>query len=372
MITLGTVNISEKTKKLMQEALNKGIIGQEGDYIKKFEELLAGFFKVKHAVAVANGTLADACALAAAKYEDSCQRKEVIVPALTFISQINAIYYNHLKPVFIDVNYDYQINTEKIEEKINENTLAIMPTHLLGWSAEMGKILSLAKKYNLYVIEDSCEALGSRYQNQLCGTIGDMGCFSFFTSHTISTGEGGAVVTNNDKLANLLRLIRNHGRKSERLEDKFIFPSIGFSAKMNVLEAIIGLGIIDELPQYIERRYQNMIKLNTLLGKNCFSEKGKRYAVPHAYPIMLESKEIRDKLLKLLPEKFGIEVRQIFYSIPTQSEAYKFLEEKEGTYLIAEDIGRRGLYVPCHQNLSEKDIIKIFNTLKIKKIIKNE
>lgn len=369
MIFLGTANISNKTKSLMEQALNKGVIGQ-GDYIREFEERLADFFKVKQAIAVANGTLADACALAAAKYEDGCQRKEVIVPALTFISQINAIYYNHLKPVFIDVDYDYQINTEKIEEKINENTLAIMPTHLLGWPAEMEKIISLAKKYNLYVIEDACEALGSRYQNQLCGTIGDMGCFSFFPSHTISTGEGGVVVTNNDKLANLLRLLRNNGRKSEKPEDKFIFPSIGFSAKMNTLEAIIGLGVIDELPQHIERRHQNMIKLNTLLGKNCFSEKGERYTVPHAYSIMVESKEIRDKLLKLLPEKFGIEARQIFYSIPTQSEAYKFLGEKEGTYLTAEDIGQRGLYVPCHQNLSEEDIIKISNTLK--RIIKNE
>ena len=362
MITLGTVNISSKTRELMKRALEKGIIGQ-GKYIQEFENQLANFLGVKHVIATANGTLADAVALVVAKYQDGAKRDEIIVPALTFIAQINAVYYNHLKPVFVDVDYDYQIDTEKIEEKINEKTLAIMPTHLLGRPAKVEKIISLAKKYNLFVIEDACESLGSKYQNQFCGTIGDMGCFSFFVSHTITTGEGGAIVTNNDKLANLAYSLRNHGRKSDKPEEKFIFPYLGFSAKMNCLEAIIGLGVIDELSKYIEKRHQNMIKLNTLLGKNWFSEQKGEYITPHAYPIMAKSKKIRDKFLKLLPEKFGIEARQIFYSIPTQSKAYQFLEEKEGTYPIAEDVGQRGLYVPCHQNLSEENLIKIANTI---------
>ncbi len=167
MITLGTANISEKTKQLMLNALNKGIIGQ-GNYIFDFEEKLAKFLGIKYAIATANGTLADAVALAVAKIKDGGKRDEVIVPALTFIAQINAVYYNHLKPVFVDVDYDYQIDAEKIEERINGKTLAIMPTHLLGGPAKMEKILKLAAKYNLFVVEDACEALGSRYQNQLC------------------------------------------------------------------------------------------------------------------------------------------------------------------------------------------------------------
>jgi len=374
MITLGTVNISNKTRALMNEALDKGIIGQ-GKYIQEFEHQLAGFLGVKHVIATANGTLADAVALAAAKYRDHSERDEVIVPALTFIAQINAVYYNHLKPVFVDVGYDYQIDTEKIKEKISEKTLAIMPTHLLGRPAKMEKVLSLAKKYNLFVVEDACEALGSKYQNQFCGTIGDMGCFSFFVSHAITTGEGGAIVTNNDKLAEISRSLRNHGRKSDKPEEKFIFPYLGFSAKMNALEAIIGLGIAEELSNHIEKRHQNMIKLNTLLGspphqyigsggKNWFLDQDDEYIIPHAFPILVDSKETRDELLKLLPEKYRIEARQIFYSIPTQSEAYKFLGEKEGAYPVAEDIGKRGLYVPCHQNLNDEDLIKIANTLK--------
>lgn len=368
MITLGTVNITSKTKELMERALNEGRIGQ-GKYIEEFENQLANFLGVKYVIATANGTLADAVALSAVKYKDNLKRNEVIVPALTFIAQVNAVYYNHLKPIFVDADYDYQIDTEKIEEKINEKTLAIMPTHLLGRPANMEKILSLAKKYNLFVIEDACEAFGSKYQNRYCGAMGDMGCFSFYISHTVTTGEGGAVVTNDEQLVKILRFLRDHGRKSNRPEEKFIFPRIGFPAKMNCLEAIIGLGMIDKLSNYLEKRHQNMIKLNEFLGKDLFFKKSDEYIVPHAYPVMLKSKELRDKFLKLLPEKFDIEARQIFYSIPTQSEAYGFLGEKEGTYPVAEDIGRRGLYVPCHQNLNNEELLKISTALK--EIIKN-
>lgn len=362
MISLGTVNVSDKTKKLIQKALDEGIIGQ-GKYIEEFEQKLADFLGVKYVIATGNGTLADACALAAIREKDNFQRDEIIVPALTFIAQINAIYYNHLKPVFIDVEYDYQINTDKIEEKITNRTLAIMPAHLLGKPANMDKIKELAQKYNLFVIEDSCEALGSKYQDKFCGTIGDMGCFSFFVSHSITTGEGGAVVTGSDELAGLVRSLRNHGRKSDKFEEKFIFPHIGFSAKMNCLEAIIGLAVIDELPKYIKNRHQNMNKLNTLLGKKCFPKRENEYIIAHAYPFLTESKEKRDNLLKEIPEKYGIEVRQIFCSIPTQSGAYQFLGEKEGKYPTAEDIGNRGLYVPCHQNLNDQDILKIADVL---------
>ena len=125
MIKLGTVNISEKTKQLMQEALDSGMIGQ-GKYIEEFENKLAGFLSVKYALAVSSGTMADACALAAVKEKDNPPagggRDEVIVTALTFIAQINAIYYNHLKPVFVDAGYDFQIDVSKIEEKITGKT----------------------------------------------------------------------------------------------------------------------------------------------------------------------------------------------------------------------------------------------------------
>ncbi len=130
------------------------------------------------------------------------------------------------------------------------------------------------------------------------------------------------------------------------------------------------MGVMDELQKYIDKRHKNMVELNSLLGKDWFYNDLNEYIVPHGYPIMINSKEKREEFLRILPDKFGIESRQIFYSIPTQSEAYKFLGEKEGDYPIAEDIGRRGLYVPCHQNLEKNDLVKIAEALR--EITKNE
>lgn len=339
----------------MMEALESGIIGS-GKYINEFEKEFANWLGVKHAIAVSSGTMADACALAAIKQLGGGGRDEIIVPALTFIAQINAIWYSHLKPVFIDVDKDFNIDVQKIEEKITNKTLAIMPTHLLGRPAHMREIKALARWHNLFVIEDACEALGSRYYNAKVGTIGDAGCFSFYVSHSISTGEGGIVVTYNDKIADLVRSLRNHGRKSDACEEKFLFPHIGFSAKMNSMEAIIGLGIMPELSSYIESRHKNGLVMNNLVKNSWLREEDHEYIIPHSYPIMVESHEKRQKLLVDLPQKYGIEVRQIFYSIPTQSEAYTFLGEKLGSYPVAEDIGLRGLYVPCHQNVKHEEL----------------
>lgn len=364
MIHLGTVNISQRTKKLMAEALESGQIAS-GKYVGQFESELAEWLGVKHAVAASSGTMADACALAAAYYLSNAERNEIIIPALTFIAQANAIRYNHLIPVFIDVNKDFNISAEQIERRINGRTLAIMPTHLLGRPANMATIMAIARKYGIFVIEDACEALGSKYYGADVGTIGDAGCFSFFVSHSITTGEGGAVVTDNDKIADMARSLRNHGRQSDAYEEKFLFPRIGFSAKMNSMEAIIGLGVLPELGEYVGRRHKNLMILNNLLGDRTLLKEGPgEYIVPHSYPVMAGSYEKRQKLLVDLPQRYGIEARQIFCSLPTQSEAYAFLGEKHGSYPVAEDIGERGLFVPCHQNLSQTEVEYIAEVLK--------
>lgn len=363
MIRLGTVNITDRSKELMAEALNNGEIGS-GSYIGLFENELAKWLGVKHAIAVSSGTMADACALAAAYCLSGGKRNEIIVPALTFIAQVNAIWYNHLKPVFVDVNYDFNISALKIEQKINSRTLAIMPTHLLGRPAKMDIIMAIAKKHNIFVVEDACEALGSRYRNTKVGAIGDAGCFSFFVSHSITTGEGGAVVTNNNDFAEMVRSLRNHGRQSDHFHEKFLFPRIGFSAKMNSMEAIIGLGVIPELDRHIEKRHQNLLTLNRLTGNPFMVEKTCEHIVPHSYPLMANSNNDRQRFLVDLPQRHGIESRQLFYSIPTQCEAYAFLGEKLGSYPVAEYVGNRGFYVPCHQNLADKDLAHIARVLK--------
>jgi dTDP-4-amino-4,6-dideoxygalactose transaminase len=363
-IPLGTVEITDRTVELITGALREGRIGQ-GPIVAQFERELAQWFGVQQAVAVANGTIADAVALAALKTNGASRdhngRHEVILPALTFIAQANAVYYNHLTPVFVDVGEDYQIDVEQIEAKISPQTLAIMPTHLLGRPAPIERILALAHEHNLWVIEDACEALGSRHRDRLVGTFGDMGCFSFFVSHSITTGEGGVVVTDNPDLAEKARSLRNHGRQSEEPEEKFQFPHIGFSGKMNQLEAAVGLGAMQVLDEVLTKRRSNMLFLNRMLGDH-FVEGPDEHTVPHGYPVQLADRPTRDRALTYLHEK-GIECRPVFSCIPTQVPAYAFLGHRVGEFPVAERIGDCGLYVPCQQNLTAEDLHHIARTL---------
>ena len=358
-IALGTVNLTDRTLELVTAAVKDGRIGQ-GPLISQFEEELASWFGVRQAILVANGTIADAVALAAAT-DGSDRQGEVILPALTFVAQANAVYYNHLTPRFVDVTDDYQIDLEQVEAAISPHTVAIMPTHLLGRPANMDGILELADKHGLPVVEDACEALGSRYQNRLVGTLGNMGCFSFFVSHVITTGEGGVIITDDLELAETARSLRNHGRASEKPEEKFLFPRIGFSGKMNQLEAAVGLGVMPVLGEIIAKRRDNLLFLNKLLGGR-FSEGPNECIVPHGYPVEFPDLRARDHAINYLYEK-GIECRRLFSSIPTQVPAYAFLGHRLGEFPVAERIGDRGLYVPCHQNLGEADLRRIAQAL---------
>ncbi len=362
MIRSASVRITDRTRALMQQALDMNLLDQ-GRFGEALEERIAEWFGVKYAIATANGTLADACALSAIKYLDTNHRNEIIVPALTFIAQINAVVHSQLKPVFVDASFDGNIDVEQIESKITDKTLAIMPVHLLGRPAKMREINALAKKYNLYIVEDACEAMGSTYFGQKVGTIGDVGCFSFYVSHTLATGEGGMIITNNEEIANLAKSLRNHGRQSEQLGEKFVFPYIGFSGKMNCMEAIIGLGGMENINQSLITRRSNAFEINSISGIASFFENEGECIVPHGYPAMAQTYEQRQELLSLFMEKYHIESRQIFCSIPTQTGAYEYLDDK-GAYPVAEEIGRRGIYLPTHDGLTHEDVRTIATAIK--------
>jgi dTDP-4-amino-4,6-dideoxygalactose transaminase len=190
--------------------------------------------------------------------------------------------------------------------------------------------------------------MGSEFKGRKCGTIGDMGTFSFFPSHTITTGEGGMITTNNDEYAALARRLRNHGKMSAK---DFHFDVIGFNGKMTSIQAAIGLGMLKSIDRIIEKRRENYLALR---GREHFFER----VSPHAVPVICESEEARDSMLEELREK-GIECRNLFSSIPTQEKAYAHLGYKLGDFPVAEDIGRRGLYVPVHHGLTAQEIERI-------------
>ena len=328
MITFGNLDLNEKTEELVLRAIREKKIGQS-EYIEVFEQKFADFLGVKYAVAVCNGTMADTIALAVLKsfYPN---KREVLVPALTFVAQVNSIMYNNLIPVFYDI--------DRLPEP-NSETLCVFPVHLLG---EPETIVT----EGVPVIEDACEALGSKIDGKFCGTIGDMGTFSFFPSHAISTGEGGMIVTNNEDYAKKARQLRNHAKVTG---DDFKFDEIGFNGKMTSLQAMVGISLMHELPEILKRRHDNFVYMGG-------EEMPGQYIVPHGLPAYFEN---RDEKMKELKAK-GVDCRRIFSSIPTQEKAYAFMGHKLGDFPAAEAVGDRGLYVPCHQNLTkdEMDYIK--------------
>jgi len=224
MISLATSTVTKQVRDNVNAALDENRLGG-GRFVTEFEDKVKSYMGAKHAIATCNGSMADIVALRVLA-ELNPDKEEVIVPALTFIAQTNAILINGLTPVFVDIKDDFQIDESKI--KLGENTLAVFPTHLLGKSQN---ILHLS---GVPIVEDSCEAFG-------VWNGGDMATFSFFPSHTITTGEGGMIITNNDRYAELARKIINHGRRSDNILDKFHFDHLGFNGKMSNIIAAIGV-----------------------------------------------------------------------------------------------------------------------------------
>lgn len=341
MISLATANITQKVRDNIQACLEEGRIGS-GRFVTEFEEKAKKLLQIKHAIAVCNGTMADIVALACLKHLRPLST-EVIVPALTFIAHTNSVFINGLRPVFVDVKEDYQINVGEIEKCITSKTLAIFPVHLLGRNADMKAIKEMADRYGVYVVEDCCEAWKTPI-------TGDFGTYSFFPSHTVTTGEGGMLTTNNDDLAALVRKMINHGRRGEDILNKFHFDFVGFNGKMSNLTAAVGAATIDDSDEIIGKRKRNVEIYNSLLSLSWYA------ASPHCYPFLYESTEQRNEALIRL-EQNDIEARTLFSCIPT--DEYKL----PGFYPQAKMFGDLGLFLPIHQDLTEADIKKICELL---------
>lgn len=357
MISLANSNITEEVRKNVNACLDDNRIGQ-GRFNKEFEQGVAEYMGVKHGIVVNNGTMADMVALGAlkAKYPG---KTEVIVPAYTFIAQTNAIFMNGLTPVFVDVVDDYQIDSGNIESKITDKTLCIFAVHLFGRSCEILQLKKIADHHGIGLVEDCCEAFGGTISkwaengkdilSRKLGTIGDFGTFSFFPSHTITTGEGGMIITNDDELAALARQVSNHGRRGDDILNKFHFDVFGYNGKMSNVLAAIGCAILPTADEVISKRRANVALYNQLLGKDWYASS------PHCYPVRYESMEKRDETLKRLWEN-GVEARKAFSSLPTQENVYKHLGYKLGDFPKAEYFGEHVLFTPVHQGLTEDDI----------------
>ena len=366
-IVFGDLKIGDTARKYVQSALDKNWVS-EGENVREFEQKFASKFGYKHAIATSSGTDADIVSCASLYDFGANRGDEIIVPALTFVASANSILAAGFIPKFVDIEVEtLNINPEKIEEAITDKTRAIMVVHLMGKPCEMDSILKIAKAHNLKIIEDACEAHGATYKGRVVGSIGDMGTFSFYAAHVVVAGEGGMVVTDDDEIAVVVRSVKSHGRPFGSIY--FDFQRIGFNSRMNELTAAVGLEGMEYYDETFNERKKNLFKLLELTGKLSdylyfLKEEGYEKVSPHAFPIVLRDKKYdRDKLYSYLESK-GIQCKNLFGSLPTQHQAFKFLNHKYGQFPVAEYVGENGLHFGIHQYLSEDDLLYISNTLK--------
>jgi len=364
MITLTEPIVGEEEKKYLQEAIDKNNIAQ-GPYVEKFENLVSSYNKVKFASACSNGTAALHLALAAL---DIRQGDEVIIPSFNFIASANATTYLGAKPIFVDIKKDTLcIDPESIKKKINENTKAIIPTHVYGYPCDMDAINEIAQKYNLVVIEDAAEAFGARYKGKNIGSLSDIGCLSFHFSKIIRTGEGGMCLTDSNKIDEKIKLLRSQGKiKSEELKgDDFIEKGyyhelLGFNYRMMDLQAAIGIAQVKKIDDNIKARKEIASLYDQEFEKYDVQTIAKNEDIEPiywVYPLIFKSREVKLRVGREL-KKRNIPFLSFFWPCHKQP----FYNTKE-SLPVTESIAEKGLAIPCNSLITKEEAIKLANAI---------
>lgn len=348
-------------KKYLNECIDTGWISSAGKFVTEFEEAFAKFCGTKYALTCANGTVSLHLALLALGIGEG---DEVIIPTLTYIATANAVRYCGATPVFVDSETDtWNIDPSKIEEKITNKTKAIMPAHLYGHSADMNPIMELAKKYNLYVIEDAAEAHGATYKGKKVGSIGTIGSFSFFGNKIITSGEGGMVVTDDEALYNRMKFLRAQGMDPNK---RYWHTEIAYNYRMTNMQAAVGLAQLEKIEWHLaERQRIADLYIKYFADLKDYIDIPKEMEWGHhvywMYSIILKDNVTisRDELRTRLEEK-GIETRPLFYPMHIMPPYYEETDE----YSNAVKLAARGINLPTHSLLEEEDIAYIVESIK--------
>lgn len=320
-----------------------------GKYVSEFEENFAKYCNVSLASTTSSGTTALYLALLALNIKTG---DEVIVPDFTYVATANVVHYIGAKPVFVDVDKDtWTIDVSKIEQKITGKTKAIIPVHIFGYPADMDKINVIAKKHNLFVIEDACQALGTLYKGKKVGSLSDIGCFSFSGAKIITTGEGGIVLSRNKKLMERISAIKSNFTDKKR---HFYHSEVGYPFRLTNLQAALGLAQLEAIDKLVNLKisnakiYKNLLKSNEIIQLP--PETSGIRNVFWLYSIVFKKKGLRDGLMKHLEEK-NIQTRPFFSPLHTLP-MYKRSEK----YLTSQYISENGISLPSGSTLTLKDI----------------
>ena len=369
-IAVNTPLFEGNEKKYLNQCIDTGWISSEGNFVKKFEEDFSKYCDQKFGIAVCNGSVAIDVAIRAIKETYHWQENdEIIVPTFTIISCAQSIIYNKLKPVFVDCDpLTFNIDVNLIEQAITKKTKAIMVVHIYGLPSDMSKILDIAKKYNLKIIEDSAEAHGQEYQwqenknskKQKCGSFGEVSTFSFYANKHITTGEGGMILTSNPEIAKKCQYFRNlcFG------ENRFVHEDLGWNFRMSNLQGALGVAQFEQIENFINKK-KAIGKLYQDLLKNIPAQlplHSTNYAQNHywVFGIVLndEVKFDAKQAMKILHDN-GIGTRPFFFPLHQQPILKKmgFCDNDNIARDVSKKIYQRGFYIPTGLGITQEQQI---------------
>lgn len=339
----------------VKRALDANFVN-EGPLTAEFEKQIANLVGAKHAVTTTSGTAAIFLSLKALGVGPG---DEVIIPDMTFIATANAVSLSGARPVLVDVNpKDLTISIDAIKKTITPKTKAIVPVHVTGRGADMAAILDIAKKHNLFVVEDAAEALVSKQGDKFLGTFGNLGCFSFSANKTISTGQGGMIVADNDEIFAKLRPLKDQGRPTRGTGGDDLHNTIGYNFRMTDLQAGLGLGQLQHLKERTARMKRNyeLYKENLKDVPEIDIFPSRPEELPQWTDILTDK---RDELEKYLKEQ-NIDCRKYWLPIHRQL-AYKLPDDN---FPNSTHLSPKALWLPSAFTLTDKDILAVSEVIK--------
>ncbi len=353
-------SLSGREMEYVQDCIHSNWISSQGSYVTHFEKVFSDMHHNNEAIAVSNGTSALHLALLSLGIGP---KDEVIVPNVTFAASVNAVIYCNATPVLCEIdNKTWCIDCNEIEKLISDSTKAIMPVHLYGQVCEMDKIKKIAQKYNLKIIEDCAEAIGSTYKDKPVGVFGDASTFSFFGNKTVSTGEGGMVIFPDVEIAKKARILRDHGMEPSK---RYWHNNVGYNFRLTNIQAAIGVAQMERLDEIVNRKmtianaYDKKLSKIDGISQLPFHQKYIRHS-NWLYTILLDKKYNRDLISKKLMEN-GIDTRPVFYPL-NEMPPYKSYRHSDNL-INSRNLSYFGLSLPSSATLKDEDIDFITNNL---------
>lgn len=357
--------IGKLEKKYINECIKSKWISSEGPFVEEFEKKFTSFVGRKYGVAVSSGTAALDIAMQSINIKPG---DELILPSFTIISCINEIIRIGAKPVLVDSDFNnWNMNIEQVKKKISKKTKAILIVHIYGLPVDLSEILKIAKKNKIFIIEDAAELIGQKYKGKYCGSFGDISTVSFYPNKHITTGEGGMVLTNNKKIYETSKSLRNLCFKPKK---RFVHYRLGWNYRMTNLQAAIGLAQLKRINEFINIKRQigktynaglkNIEEINLPVVRTSYAEN-----IYWVFGIVISDKAkiTSEKFMKLLSIK-GIGTRPFFYPMHKQPVLRKMGLFKNEKYPISEKLYKKGFYIPSGLSLKNNQIQKVIKNIK--------